>query len=60
MRGARIDVRNEGAILIYRILFGLAIFAGATTCAYADGVANAVGYVFRAFCRGERYRMVSN
>lgn len=52
MRGARIGVRNEGEILIHRILFGLAFFASAATCAYADGVANAVGRVFGSFGAG--------
>lgn len=38
--------------MINRILFGLAILASTTTCAYADGVANTVGRVFGSFGAG--------
>ena len=43
---------KRGEILKYRILLGLAIFASATTCAHAEGVANTVGRVFGSFGAG--------
>lgn len=36
----------------HRILFGLAIFAGMTTCAYADGPADAPGRALGSFGAG--------
>ena len=43
---------KRGEILKHRILLGLAIFASATTCAHAEGVANTVGRVFGSFGAG--------